>query len=36
MVYQKQRYCTIGEFADLCNVSKQTLQYYDRMGVFSP
>lgn len=36
MAYSKQRYCTIGEFADLCNVSKQTLQYYDRLGVFSP
>ena len=36
MPSQKQHYCTIGQFAELCNVSKQTLQYYDRLGVFSP
>ena len=36
MLSQKQQYCTVGQFAELCNVSKQTLQYYDRLGVFSP
>lgn len=36
MGYSPKQYCTVGEFANLCNVSKQTLQYYDRLGVFSP
>lgn len=25
-----------GEFAKLCGVSKQTLLYYDRVGIFKP
>ena len=27
---------TTGEFAKLCGVSKQTLLYYDRVGIFQP
>lgn len=29
-------YFTTGEFAKLCNVGKQTLFYYDKIGLFSP
>ncbi|QRG70052.1 MerR family transcriptional regulator [Brevibacillus choshinensis] len=29
-------YFTAGEFAKLCNVNKQTLFYYDKIGLFSP
>lgn len=32
----KSRYFTTGEFAALCNVRKQTLFYYDEIGLFSP
>lgn len=31
-----QIYFTIGEFAKLCGVGKQTLYHYDKMGIFSP
>ena len=31
-----QAYFTTKEFANLCNVSKHTLFYYDEIGVFSP
>ena len=27
---------TTGEFAAICNVSKQTLFYYDQQGIFCP
>lgn len=33
---QKTNYFTAGEFAHLCKVNKQTLIYYDRIGLFSP
>ena len=36
MMPSKKQYCTISEFAKLCGVGKQTLQYYDRLGIFSP
>ena len=29
-------YFTIGEFAELFNISKQTLFYYERNGIFAP
>ena len=29
-------YFTTGEFAKLCKVNKQTLFYYDRIGLLSP
>lgn len=32
----KNDYFTTGEFAKICSVSKQTLIYYDRVGIFSP
>lgn len=32
----KNHYFTTGEFAKICSVSKQTLIYYDRVGIFSP
>lgn len=31
-----KQYFTTGEFAKLCNISKQTLIFYDKSGVFSP
>ncbi|MEK4029971.1 MerR family transcriptional regulator [Pseudobacillus sp. FSL P4-0506] len=30
------KYLTTGEFAKLCKVNKQTLLYYDQIGLFSP
>lgn len=30
------KYFTTGEFADLCNVKKKTLFYYDEIGLLSP
>jgi len=36
MDHKKDVYFTISEFAKLCNVSRQTLIYYDKIGVFSP
>lgn len=30
------KYLTTGEFAKLCKVNKQTLFYYDQIGLFSP
>jgi DNA-binding transcriptional MerR regulator len=30
------KYLTTGEFAKLCRVNKQTLFYYDQIGLFSP
>ena len=33
---QKERYITTGEFARLLGVSKHTLFYYDKIGLFSP
>ena len=33
---KKKDYFTIGEFGALFNVSKQTLQFYDKNGVFQP
>ncbi|WBW98598.1 MerR family transcriptional regulator [Oceanirhabdus sp. W0125-5] len=33
---RNEEYFTTGEFAKLSNVSKQTLIYYDKSGVFSP
>src|SRR5690625_34215 len=35
-IYQKTNYFTAGEFAHLCKVNKQTLIYYERIGLFSP
>ncbi len=32
----KKNYFTTGEFAKICNVSKQTLFFYDNQGIFSP
>lgn len=32
----KKVYFTTGEFAALCNVGKDTLYHYDKVGVFSP
>ncbi|MEF9921302.1 MAG: MerR family transcriptional regulator [Anaerovoracaceae bacterium] len=32
----KKDYFTTGEFAKLCNVKKQTLFYYDSIGIFCP
>lgn len=32
----KKDYFTTGEFASICGVSKQTLFYYDRQGIFCP
>lgn len=31
-----KEYFTTGEFANLCNVEKSTLFFYDRIGLFSP
>lgn len=36
MEYNKNLYCTVGEFAKLCGVNKQTLQYYDQEQIFCP
>lgn len=33
---EKQQYFTAGELANIFGISKQTLLYYDRMGLFSP
>lgn len=33
---EKQHYFTAGELANIFGISKQTLLYYDRMGLFSP
>ena len=33
---EKQSYFTAGELANIFGISKQTLLYYDRMGLFSP
>ena len=33
---QKKDYFTTGEFARICGVRKQTLFYYDSIGIFSP
>ncbi|MBQ8417811.1 MAG: MerR family transcriptional regulator [Phascolarctobacterium sp.] len=33
---EKQNYFTAGELANIFGISKQTLLYYDRMGLFSP
>ena len=35
MAKQKE-YFTTGEFARLFNINKQTLFYYDKIGIFSP
>ena len=32
----KQNYFTTGEFAKLVGVTKHTLFYYDKIGIFSP
>lgn len=32
----RKDYFTTGEFAKICNVSKQTLFFYDRQGIFCP
>lgn len=31
-----EKYFTPREFSDLCKVNKQTLLYYDQIGLFSP
>lgn len=36
MFLDKNKYFSTGEFARLCMVNKQTLFYYDKIGVFSP
>lgn len=36
MKVKNKKYFTTGEFAKLANVSKQTLIFYDKIGVFSP
>ena len=36
MAYDKTRFLTTGEFATLCNVKKQTLFHYDKIGLLSP
>lgn len=36
MSNQKNNYFSTGEFAHLCKVNKQTLIYYDQIGLFSP
>lgn len=33
---KKEKYLTTGEFAKLCKVNKQTLFYYDQIGLLSP
>lgn len=33
---KKKKYLTSGEFAKLCKVNKQTLFYYDQIGLLSP
>jgi len=33
---KKGKYLTTGEFAKLCKVNKQTLFFYDQIGLFSP
>ena len=33
---EKQNYFTAGELANIFGISKQTLLYYDRTGLFSP
>ncbi|WP_026908081.1 MerR family transcriptional regulator [Paucisalibacillus globulus] len=33
---KKEKYLSTGEFAKLCNVNKQTLIYYDQIGLLSP
>ena len=33
---EKQSYFTAGELANIFGISKQTLLYYDKMGLFSP
>lgn len=33
---KNQKYFTTGEFAKICKVNKQTLIYYDQIGLFSP
>lgn len=32
----EKQYFTTGEFAKLCGISKQTLIFYDKVGIFSP
>ncbi|MGX9757756.1 MerR family transcriptional regulator [Clostridioides difficile] len=32
----EKQYFTTGEFAKLCGISKQTLIFYDKIGIFSP
>ncbi|WP_297520992.1 MerR family transcriptional regulator [uncultured Clostridium sp.] len=36
MIATKQKYLSISEFAKLCGVSRQTLIFYDKTGIFSP
>ncbi|QTD40677.1 MerR family transcriptional regulator [Sporosarcina sp. Te-1] len=36
MVNRKEKLFTTGEFATLCKVNKQTLIYYDQIGLLSP
>ena len=35
-IMEEKIYFTTGEFAKLCNVSKHTLFFYDKIGLFSP
>ena len=36
MLNKNVKYFTTGEFAKLCKVNKQTLIYYDQIGLLSP
>lgn len=36
MINKNRKYLTTGEFAKLCKVNKQTLFYYDQIGLLSP
>lgn len=36
MSKKDRKYVTTGEFAKLCKVNKQTIFYYDQIGILSP
>ena len=33
---KKEHYYSIGEVSRICNVSKKTLRFYDKIGLISP
>jgi DNA-binding transcriptional MerR regulator len=36
MKYNKNPFLTISQFAQICGTTRQTLQYYDKIGLCAP